>query len=592
MFNEEKRSLPFSWWIKLSVIIFITLFSILYVIPSFLPKKGFESELMRWVQKSLLPDAKINLGLDLKGGVSLTLDVEVQKAIQESVNTALSRVKELALDKNIKTGVYKVQDDLTTTFQVDSSEDAIEVSKFIADQTLLLLFDSYDKVAQILYLKPNTTNIDKQKEQIVKQAINTVRNRIDQFGVTEPSIFQQGEQRIVVELPGMQDIERAKELLGNTAKLDFRLVLNSVKHKELYGLIEESKKALGIAEDDTQAESMSKISKWLQDKNKLPINSNIMLYNVYKNDGKTQKLVSSIPYLVEAHSRLTGELIQNAQAMQSMDSYVPEYSVSLDFKPLGAKIFGKLTKEAAESKNEPHQLAIVLDGQINSAPTVNAPILGGRAKITLGNSNNLEQQREEAENLALVLRSGALPAKVAIVEERQIGPSEGAENISAGINSSIMSAALVIIIMFLIYGSSGLVANFAMLLNVLYILAVLALFNATLTLPGIAGVVLTMAIAVDGNVIINERIREELQSGKSRRTAFYNGYRNSLTTLIDANLTTAVAGLILLIYGNPAVKGFAVTLLFGIFSTMFTSYYVTEVIGQWLIEKTKIKRFG
>jgi protein-export membrane protein SecD len=199
---------------------------------------------------------------------------------------------------------------------------------------------------------------------------------------------------------------------------------------------------------------------------------------------------------------------------------------------------------------------------------------------------------KQAQDLALVLRTGALPASVQIVEERQVGPSEGEQNIRAGIISTVVAAVLVALVMFFIYGFSGFVANIAMIFNILLILAFMALLGATLTLPGIAGIVLTLSIAVDGNVIINERIREEIRSGLHQRQAFYKGYATSFRTLVDAHFTSAVAGLVLLLYGNPTVRGFAVTLLCGIFCTLFTSYYVTEVIGQWLVERTKIKRFG
>jgi protein-export membrane protein SecD len=204
----------------------------------------------------------------------------------------------------------------------------------------------------------------------------------------------------------------------------------------------------------------------------------------------------------------------------------------------------------------------------------------------------MAEQMKQAQDLALVLRAGALPASVKVVEERQIGPTEGAQNIHAGVISTIVAAVLVVVVMLFIYGLSGLVANVAMVFNVLLILAFMALFGATLTLPGIAGIVLTMAIAVDGNVVINERIREEIRSGFNQKQAFYKGYTTSFRTLIDAHITSAVAGIVLMIYGNPTVKGFAVTLLCGIVCTLFTSYYVTEVIGQWLVERTKIKRFG
>jgi protein-export membrane protein SecD len=296
--------------------------------------------------------------------------------------------------------------------------------------------------------------------------------------------------------------------------------------------------------------------------------------------------------VVERFPKLTGDMLQDAQAVQSVQDFVPQSMVTLKFKPQGAKLFGELTTEAFKPENAPHQIAIVLDGVVQSAPVVHGPILGGDAQITMGSSGRLDTQMLQAQDLALVLRSGALPAQVHVIEERQIGPTEGARNIFLGVVSTLIAAALVVILMIVIYGLAGVVANFAMFLNVILILALLALLGATLTLPGIAGIVLTLAIAVDGNVVINERIREEIRGGAPQREAFYRGYDTSFRTLIDAHITSAVAGLVLILYGNPTVKGFAVTLLCGILCTLFTSYYVTQVIGQWLIEKTKMKRFG
>jgi preprotein translocase subunit SecD len=438
----------------------------------------------------------------------------------------------------------------------------------------------------------NPSTVSTYSSEILQQAINTIRNRIDQFGVAEPNIFRQGDRRVVVQMPGLQDPARAKQLIGNTAQLDFRLVSAELRPDQLENVILEARTALNIAKDDTKPETMQKISQWLRDKGKIGKTLTVMLDRKMVSEGGVSKLVSATPHLVEATARLTGDMIESALEQADQGSLVPQYVVSLNFNPQGTKVFGELTKQAREPQNAPHQIAIILDENITSSPVVNEPILGGRAQITLGRSQDMEQQRKDAQDLALVLRAGALPASVKIIEERQVGPSEGEENIRAGVLSSTIAAALVIFFMVLIYGTSGIVANIAMLINVALILAFLAAFGATLTLPGIAGIVLTMAVAVDGNVIINERIREEIRAGLTVKQAFYKGYNHSFETLVDAHVTSAVAGVVLLIYGNPAVKGFAVTLLAGIISTLFTSYYVTEVIGQWLIEKTRVRRFS
>jgi protein-export membrane protein SecD len=393
-------------------------------------------------------------------------------------------------------------------------------------------------------------------------------------------------------MPGLQYPARAKQLIGNTAQLDFRLVSAELRQDQLDNVVEEGRTALNLGKDDTKPETLQKISQWARDNGKISKSLTIMLDREMVTEGGVAKLVSSRAYLVDVSSKLTGDMIETAVEYADQSGLMPQYVVSLNFNPQGTKVFGDLTKQAREPQNAPHQIAIILDENITSSPVVNEPILGGRAQITLGRSQDVEQQRKDAQDLALVLRAGALPASVKIIEERQVGPSEGEENIRAGVLSSAVAGLLVVAFMLYFYGVSGVVANLAMILNAVLILAFLAAFGATLTLPGIAGIVLTMAVAVDGNVIINERIREEMRNGLNAKQAFYRGYSQSFETLVDAHVTSAVAGIVLLIYGNPAVKGFAITLLAGIISTLFSSYYVTEVIGQWLIEKTRIRRFS
>lgn len=595
---QNKIPMPPVWWIKSIVIFCVLIFGVVYTLPTFFGNptewqrdtKGVPLKWYERVAENILPSSRVNLGLDLKGGLSLTLNVEVEKAVQDSIIRAISRAKETMSAEGVKTGTFKVNDDLSASIEIDNPAHAQAFQKRINEQTLLLLFEKVS--GNTLYFKANRTYVSDFEKQLMQQAINTIRNRIDQFGVSEPNIFQAGNTRVVVELPGMSDTQRAKQLLGNTAQLDFRLVLNSVSPEKLPGLLEEARKALKIAEDDTQPSTIEQLSQWLRDKSKLPKNATIILRRIYGQASSSGKVISTFPHLVEAHAKLTGDLIEDAQSVQTAENYIPQYSVSLKFKPQGAKLFGEITTQAADPKNTPHEVAIILDGNVQSAPYVKAPITGGNASITMGSGINMAEQMKQAQDLALVLRAGALPASVKVVEERQIGPSEGAQNIHAGVISTVVAAILVVVVMLLIYGASGFVANIAMLFNVLLILAFMALFGATLTLPGIAGIVLTMAIAVDGNVVINERIREEIRSGFSQKQAFYKGYNTSFRTLIDAHITSAVAGIVLMVYGNPTVKGFAVTLLCGIVCTLFTSFYVTEVIGQWLVERTKIKRFG
>ncbi len=596
-------NLPLLWWLKLFMTVCATAFAVVYSIPSLLGDPASweraqpvgEETMGRPVQwyhrfaEDYLPSSRVSLGLDLKGGLHLVLEVDVEKSLRDNVQRAVNRARDLADKDGITSQIAIVANDFTTTIEISDKSKSDAFKKIVSEQTSLIQFDSVTE-GQLKFVA-NSSEVERYTGELLQQAINTIRNRIDQFGVAEPNIFRQGDRRVVVQMPGLQDPERAKQLIGNTAQLDFRLVSAELRQDQLEKVLEDGRVALSLAKDDTKPESIQKISQWARDNGKISKAVTIMLEREMVSEGGVAKLSSVTPYLVEASAKLTGDMIESANEYMDQSTLGPtRFAVSLNFNPQGTRAFGDLTKLAREPQNAPHRIAIILDENITSAPVVNEPILGGRAQITLGNSFDVEQQRKEAQDLALVLRAGALPASVKIIEERQVGPSEGEENIRAGVLSSAVAGGLVVGFMLFFYGVSGIVANLAMLLNAVLIFAFLAAFGATLTLPGIAGIVLTMAVAVDGNVIINERIREEIRSGLNPKQAFYRGYSHSFSTLVDANVTSAVAGIVLLIFGNPAVKGFAVTLLAGIMSTLFTSYYVTEVIGQWMLEKFGARR--
>ena len=605
LFGRAFTGLPVLWWVKFGLTVLAIVFGVFFTVPTFMgdpkdwPRTDTESSdglsrPVHWyhrVAEDVFPSNRVSLGLDLKGGLHLVLEVDVVKSVKDSINRAMSRTESLAATDGIKSSGMTVADNYEVRVNLEDVSKKEAFKKIASDQTRLVLLDRSE--GNTLIFKPNNQQVEEFSTQILQQAINTIRNRIDQFGVAEPNIFKQGETRIVVQLPGLQDTARAKALIGNTALLDFRLVLNEVAQEQLPALLVDARKALNLPETDTTPDAIQKISKWLRDNKKISQNATVMLGRNYESEAGTTKLLDTTPYVVDAQAKLTGDLIDSAEAVTTQNNLVPEYAVSLSFTPQGGKLFGEMTTKAREPQNVPHQIAIILDDNVNSAPVVNEPILNGRAQITMGGrGKDMNVKSKEAQDLALVLRAGALPASVKVIEERSVGPSEGEENIKSGVLSSLIAASIVVVFMTFIYGNSGIVANIAMLLNVMLTLAFLAAFGATLTLPGIAGIVLTMAVAVDGNVIINERIREEIRSGLPPKQAFYKGYSHSFATLIDAHVTGAVAGIVLMIYGNPAVKGFAITLLAGIVSTLFTSYYVTEVIGQWLIEKTNLRRFG
>ncbi len=596
---------PVTWWVKFSLTLLSLIFVFLFTVPTFLgdpetwprvaegPDAGRPERTIHRVAEAVLPSARVSLGLDLRGGLHIVLDVDVDASMKENITRALNRITARAADQKIVTSESKIADDLSVSITISDATKAEDLKKIVTEETPLLLFNQIQGGTTLTF-SPLTSRIEERKAQVLQQAINTIRNRIDQFGVAEPSIFAQGDRRIVVQMPGLTDANRARELIGNTARLDFRLVSGKMDRTMLGKLLDEARTATGTAADDQSVPTIEKLSQWLRDNQKIPVDQTILLERTVVNEKGVTKISETTPYLVELSPKLTGDFIDTADAGMSQSSLMPQYVVNMSFNPQGAKIFGDLTTEAFKPENSPNQIAIVLDGNINSAPSVNnGPILTGRAEITLGAGGfDMTARQKEAQDLALVLRAGALPAKVAIVEDRQVGPSEGAANIRAGILSSIISAVLVILFMLVIYGLSGVVANLAMLLNGLLVLAFLAAFGATLTLPGIAGIVLTMAIAVDTNVVVNERIREELRNGAGHKAAFYRGYSESTSALFDSYVTSILVALVLLVYGNPAIKGFSVTFLVGTLTTMFSSYYVTEVMGTWLIEKTKVKRFS
>jgi preprotein translocase subunit SecD len=399
-----------------------------------------------------------------------------------------------------------------------------------------------DDTAQIVLDHP-----DKEAERIrklaVDQALETIRNRIDQFGVSEPDIRNQGEERILIQLPGIKDTQRAKDLIGKTAQLEFKLL-----------------------DEDHDVDSALK--------GNIPASSEI-LYET-KEDPQSTGRTQKIPYLVKKRTALTGDYLTDARVQ--IDSQYNDPYVSITFDRKGARLFEQITEA-----NVKKRLAIVLDDNVYSAPVIQEKIPGGEARIT-GNFTT-----EEARDLAIVLRAGALPAPVKILEERTVGPSLGTDSIRMGLLSMCVGGILVIFFMAIYYKGSGLVADFALILNILFIAGGLAGFGATLTLPGIAGIILTIGMAVDANVLIFERIREEMNLGKTPRAAVDAGYERATLTILDANVTTLIAALVLFQFGTGPVKGFAVTLSLGVVASLFTALVLTRAIFDFFLIQRKVK---
>ncbi len=479
----------------------------------------------------ILPGSPVNLGLDLKGGIHLTLGIDMDTAMHNNLARlgddlkAATRDEEIFVLRPTVLSDSRIEIVLLKGDQQDQFEKAVKNYSPFDVESMESMDDG--KVKFTLVIPPQY------KEEISKltmdQAIKTIRNRIDQFGVAEPDIRKQQGNRIQVQLPGLQDPERAIKIIGQTAHLEFKMV------------------------DDT-ADVKKAVKGILAPGRELSVILNRQANGEY----------TETPIVLKKDAVLTGEYITDAKVQ--LDTWNQPY-VSITFNSRGGTIFANLTAE-----NVGKRMAIVLDGKVYSAPVIQEKIAGGRASIT-GHFT-----REEARDLAVVLRAGSLPAPVLILEQRTVGPSLGQESIDKGIMSALIGMGLVLLFMVIYYGFAGLVADVVLCLNIMLILGGLAAFGATLTLPGIAGIILTIGMAVDANVIIFERIREEIRRGLTAKAAVAEGYGRATLTILDANVTTVIAAIILYQFGTGPVRGFAVTLTLGIITSMFTAIFVSRIL--------------
>ena len=475
----------------------------------------------------------IKLGLDLQGGSYLLLEIDNDPVIQQRLQSKVLELKKYFKDKDIKIRNFSI-DDKSIFFDVDN--DKVEDTKLILDDDKSEInpyfqqfkshqfdFEFNDNFFKLTFSDYGLVLL---KKSSLDQAIETVRRRVDEVGTNEPNILKRGSDRILVELPGLDDPGRIKSLLGKTANLTFQFV--SFNKNESFGT------EILKFEDGSREETVSK------------------------------RIIISGDNLVDAKP--------------SMNSQTNETVVSFTLDRVGAKKFGKATSDGVGKS-----LAIVLDGEIISAPVVREPIIGGNGQI----SGDFTFQ--SATDLALLLRSGALPAPLNIIEERTVGPDLGKDSINAGIMSLIIGFILVVAFMFYKYRFFGLIANLALISNLFLLVGILTLFEATLTLPGIAGIILTVGMAVDANVLIFERIKEELKNENNSIVAFDSGYTKSRTTILDANITTLIAAVILFFMGSGPIKGFSITLGVGILTTLFSVYFIARLITAYYVIKNKHK---
>jgi len=528
--------LQFERW-KIVLIVLACVLGLAYTIPNFIPKSDLD-DIPSW-----LPNKQINLGLDLRGGSYLLLEVEAGVILKEDLETLVSDIRQgLRTERIGYTGLGARGD--TVTVRIRDEADVEKAREIIEDLSQPVGGALSGFGAQTLEISGSGDRIDvtmtetakdSRVQSAVQQSIEIVRRRIDELGTTEPQIQQQGTDRILVQVPGLDDPERLKELLGKTAKLTFRLVDSSV---------------------DTRPGRTSTVPPGTE---VLPMSEN-----------------PDIPVAVERRVMVSGEQLTDAQP--GFDQQTNEPIVTFRFNSTGARRFGSVT-----SDNVGRPFAIVLDGEVISAPVIREPILGGSGQISGGFTV------QEANDLAILLRAGALPAPLEILEERTVGPGLGADSVRAGEFAALIAFVAVIIYMALSYGRFGIFADISLIINVILIAGALSLLQATLTLPGIAGIVLTIGMAVDANVLIYERIREELRSGKGPLQAIDIGYKRAASSIIDANVTTLIAAAVLFQLGSGPVRGFAVTLGIGIVTSVFTAYTLNRLIVSLWFRRARPK---
>ncbi|MCR4666645.1 MAG: protein translocase subunit SecD [Desulfovibrio sp.] len=507
---------------RLAIALAVFCLALFYALPSFLGQGT--------VFERILPSSRINLGLDLRGGIHLTLGVDVAKAVSNTLAILGQDLRRQAQDERFAVLRPRVIGGSTLEFIMPRAEHKEKLMQLLQRQYPQLTLDepTVGENGQLRYTARFTEEEERRLESMaLEQALKTIRNRIDQFGVAEPDIRKQSGNRIQIQLPGVSDPKRAVQIIGQTAHLEFHLVRDDVEPNRTV----------------------------------MPAGVIALPYLDREDQKSGTKLLA-----IEKDAMLSGEDVEDARP--AFDQMNQSY-VALTFNSRGGRIFEKVTGE-----NVGRRMAIVLDGKVYSAPVIRERIGGGRASIS-GSFTT-----EEAQDLAIVLRAGSLPAPVTVLEERTVGPSLGQESIDKGVVACLCGAVLVLAFMAIYYGLSGFIADAMLIFTVLLLFAGMGAFGATLTLPGIAGIVLTIGMSVDANVLIYERIREELRAGFSPLAAVRAGFDRAAIAIIDSNLTTIITAVILYQFGTGPVRGFAVTLSLGILASMFTAIFVSRGIFE------------
>ena len=523
-----------------AITLIVCLGALYFLIPTFI--SNIPSSWDKYMSKE-----KIHLGLDLQGGMHLVLEIDTDKALETMMERTSNDLKESLMDNKVRFRNLEKASGAKIAMELTESEGKTALEKVLHDKYPDLEIDSTSprEGGQFVTLKINDKRASDLKRLTVEHSLETIRNRVDQFGIAEPEIVPEGENRILIQLPGIKDPERAKNLIGKTALLEFKIV----------------------DEENSLEEAL---------RGNLP-EGDIIAYGLRSNKATGERVSS--PYLLKDKSLLTGASLETAK-VQIADRF-GNPTVSLTFNSQGSDDFERITGENVRKK-----LAIVLDGVVHSAPVIQERISGGHAQI----SGNFTM--DEAHDLAIVLRAGALPAPVNILEERTVGPSLGNDSIRQGIMATMIGSLLVVLFMIVYYRFSGAIADLALIINIVLVLGILAAFRATLTLPGIAGLLLTVGVAVDANILIFERIREELRTGKTIRISLETGYHRAFMTIIDTHITGIVSAVFLIMFGTGPIKGFAVTTIIGLLASLFTAVFVTRVIFDYVTWNFNIKKLS
>ncbi len=586
-------------WIRLLVVLGLLGFAA-YVLTPTVIYFSLTPEQTREVQKdttafkkylpSWAPESHIVPGLDLQGGVHMVLGVDLDKAVSDRARRISSRLRTDLDEKKIgfsavdhlgeegkgdRVRVVFNDDAAIATFDKDLADVYADLSEVSRSGTTVIWRVHPDWVAKI-------------RNDAVDQTMKTITNRIDKMHVTEPSITKRGDDQIQVQLPGFANPEEAKALIGRTAQLEFQMCddendfMTKLADMPPWMAVQTSgfqRQSGGYSNDiyvEFDEDRLPEARKWFV--GKAPSGTMVKYGKLPTRSGEPGKWRT---YTLKADVSLTGDDLVNAQvALGSPEQ--PQPYVGIEFSPTGRALFGELT-----TKNVGKRMAIVLEDVVDSAPVINEPITGGNASITMGGSRTREEMIKDANSLALVLKAGALPAPITFREEKTVGASLGAEALSAASKACLLGIILVFGFLIFYYRMGGVFSCLAMVLNMIFVLATLSWLGGTLTLPGIAGLLLTIGMADDANVLINERIREELRAGKTARSAVDAGYASAFSAILDSQLTTFIAGIVLWQFGSGPIQNFATTLLIGVVSSMFTGVYVTRILFDIYVLKDR-----